>query len=71
MVHLYWLYATTSFHNGDCPEGPEKHICNTNAGNLRPTIQGMQKRAPRSALGIIVHSLFVGAATGIDTTSVI
>ncbi len=26
MVHLYWLYGTTFFHNGDCPEGPEKHM---------------------------------------------
>ena len=70
-MHLYWLDATKSFHNGDCPEGPEKHICNTNAGNLRPTIQGCRNVALRSALGIIVHSLFVCAATGFGTTSVI
>ena len=31
-------------------------------------IQGMQKRGPRSALGIIVHSLLVGAATGFRTS---
>ena len=61
------------FHNGDCPVDPEKHICNTNAGNLRPAIQGTVCRnvALRSALGIIVHSLFVGAATGFGTISVI
>ena len=63
MVHLYWLDATKSFHNGDCPEGPEKQICNTNAGNLRPTVQGMQKRGPEECIGnYIVHSLLVGAA---------
>ena len=27
--------------------------------------------AMRSALGIVVHSLFVGAATGVGTTSVV
>ena len=37
-VHLYWLDTTKPFHNGDCPEGPEKHIFTTNAGNLRPAI---------------------------------
>ena len=67
MVHLYWLDATKPSHNGDCPEGPEKHIINTTSGNLRPAIQGVQKRGPGSALGIIVHSLFVGVATGFGT----
>ena len=51
MVHLYWLDATKPSHNGDCPEGPEKHSCNTNAGNLRPAIQGMQKRGPGECIG--------------------
>ena len=51
MVHLYWLDATKPSLNGDCPEGPEKHIFNTNAGNLRPAIQGMQKRAPEECIG--------------------
>ena len=50
MVHLYSLDATKSFHNGACPEGPEKHICNINAGNLRPAIQGMQKRGPEECI---------------------
>ena len=69
MVHLYWLDATKPYHNGVCPEGPEKHMFNTNAGNLRPAIPGMQKRGPKEY--IIVHSLFVGAATGLGTTSVV
>ena len=43
MVHLYRLDRQ---NNGDCPEGPEKHICTTNAGNLKPVIQVMQKRGP-------------------------
>ena len=67
MVHLYWLDATKPSHNGDCLEGPEKHIFNTTSGNLRPAIQGMQKRGPGSALGIIVHSLFVGVAKTLVT----
>ena len=70
-MHLYSLDTTKPSHNGDCPEVPEKHIFTTNAGNLRPAIQGMQKRGPRSALGITVHSLLVGAATGFGTTSVV
>ena len=51
MVHLYWLDATQPPHNGDCPEGTEKHIFNTNAGNLRPAIQGMQKRGHDGCIG--------------------
>ena len=51
MVHMYWLDATK--HNkGDCPEGPEKHIFNTNAGNLRLAIQGMQKRGTEECIGM-------------------
>ena len=71
MVHLYRLDATKPPHNGDCPEGPEKHIFNTSAGNIRPAIQGVQKLGPEECIGIIVHSLFVGAATGFGTTSVV
>ena len=51
MVHLYWLDATEPSHNGDCPEGPEKHMFNTNAGNLRPAIQGMQKCGLEGCIG--------------------
>ena len=50
-VHLYWLDTTKPSHNGDCHEGPEKHIFTTNAGNLRPAIQGMQKRGPDECIG--------------------
>ena len=50
-VHLYWLDATKPSHNGDCPEGLEKHIFNTNAGNLRPAIPGTQKRGPDECIG--------------------
>ena len=71
MVHLYWLGATKPSHNGDYPEGPDKHICNTNAGRLRPAIQGMQKRGPDECIGIVVHRFFVGAATGFGTTTVV
>ena len=70
-MHIYWLDTTIPSHNGDCPEVPEKQIFTTNAGNLRPAIQGMQKRGPRSALAITVHSLLVVAATGFGTTSVV
>ena len=31
-VHLYWLATTKPSHNGDCPEGPEKHIVTPMAG---------------------------------------
>ena len=51
MVHLYWLDATKPSHNGDCPEDPEKYIFSTNVGNLRPAIQGMQKRGPEECFG--------------------
>ena len=51
VVHLYWLDATKPSHNGDCPEDPEKHIFNTNVGNLRPATQGMQKRGPEECFG--------------------
>ena len=51
MVHLYWLDVTKSFHNLDCPEGPDTYICNTNAGIIRPAIQGMQKRGPEECIG--------------------
>ena len=50
-VHLYWLDTTKPSHNGDCPEDPEKHIFITNVGNLRPAIQGMQKRGPEKCFG--------------------
>ena len=50
----------------------ENKFFNTNAGNLRPTIQGIQKRGPEECIGNYSPcSLFVGAATGFGTTSVI
>ncbi len=52
--------ATKPSHNGDCPEGPEKHIFNTNAGNLRPAIQGMQKRGPEECIGNYIPQLVRG-----------
>ena len=60
MVHLYWLDATKPSHNGDCLEGPDKHICNTNAGRLRPAIQGMQKRGHDECIGKYSPHLFRG-----------
>ena len=71
MVHLYWLDATKPSHQGDCPEGPEKHIFNTNSGNLKLAIQGMQKRGPEECIGNYSPQLAVGAATGFGTTSVV
>ena len=70
MVHLYWLDATKPSHKGDRPEGPEKHIFNTNAGNIT-LAKVCRNVALRSALGFIVISLFVGATIGFGTTSVV
>ena len=69
MVNLYWLDTTKPSHNGDCPEGTEKYIFSTNAGNLRTASH--TRYAEMWPLGIIIHILFVGAATGIGTTSVV
>ena len=71
-VHLYWLDTTKPSHNGDCPEGPEKHIFTTNAGNRRPAIQGMQTRGPDECIGNYSPQLARGcAATGFGTTLVV
>ena len=52
MVHLYWLDTATPYYNGNCLEGPEKHILlPCNAGKLRPALQGMQKRGPEECIG--------------------
>ncbi len=43
-----------------CDKDPEKHIFNTNVGNLRPAIQGMQKRGPEECFGNYSQQLVRG-----------